>query len=142
MEASRMKMLFEDEKKANRFIEFNGDELLKNGPEGTELRVYKCEACGGWHITSQKPSEYYNSMVKDVIDSYRQWANSKRTNIDVALSVDSLANKLWEEATTRGVCDKSSLKYFLNSKFAEMGTKQMEADKIRHILNERIANIT
>lgn len=142
LEASRMKMLFETEKRAYRFIEFNGEELLKNRPEGTELRAYKCEACGGWHITSAKPSEFYDNMVENVVKSYREWANTNRTNVDVALSVDSLANKLWNDAISCGACEKASLKTFLNNRFAEMGTRQAEADKIRHILNERVKNLT
>lgn len=45
------KMLFETESKANNFIRFNSDDILKENGK-TPVRSYYCKMCGGWHVTS------------------------------------------------------------------------------------------
>lgn len=49
-ECSRVKMLFETEKKAQLFMKFNNEEIAaENGHAPT--RAYFCESCGRWHLT-------------------------------------------------------------------------------------------
>ena len=50
-DCGREKMLFENEKKANLFIKFNGQEI---STDVNNLRVYYCPACCGYHISSHK----------------------------------------------------------------------------------------
>lgn len=50
----RQKMLFDTEEKAKNFIKFNGEELTD---DASKLRVYWCDACGGYHISSHEPKK-------------------------------------------------------------------------------------
>lgn len=47
-------MLFDTEEKAKNFIKFNGEELTD---DASKLRVYWCDACGGYHISSHEPKK-------------------------------------------------------------------------------------
>lgn len=48
VDAGRVKMLFDSEGAAKRFIQFNADAMNGKKP----ARSYYCIACGGWHLTS------------------------------------------------------------------------------------------
>lgn len=50
--AHRPKMLFESERKALRFIEYNVDSFDTGKP--TPVRAYYCTGCGGWHLTHRE----------------------------------------------------------------------------------------
>ena len=50
-DCGREKMLFETEKKAQLFIEYNWESLTD---DKNKLRVYYCPACCGYHISSHK----------------------------------------------------------------------------------------
>ena len=50
------KMLFESQKKANRFIEFNGNAILEETGRAP-VRSYYCRFCCGWHVTSNPSQE-------------------------------------------------------------------------------------
>lgn len=55
-DCGRAKMLFQTEKQALNFIKFNAENILEeNGKAPT--RVYYCEACAGWHVTSLEQFE-------------------------------------------------------------------------------------
>lgn len=64
----RPKMLFETEKKALTFIKFNGDEVERLGEQ---LRVYYCDACCGWHITSHPYKKSYDNLTDKLLDAYK-----------------------------------------------------------------------
>ena len=65
----RKKLLFETEKKALRYLEFNGEAIQR---EGETLRAYYCEGCGGWHITSKPYKPSYDNMAQNLIDAYEK----------------------------------------------------------------------
>ena len=50
-DCGREKILFETEKKANLFIEYNWESLTD---DKDKLRIYYCTACCGYHISSHK----------------------------------------------------------------------------------------
>ena len=50
-DCGREKMLFETEKKAKLFIEYNWESLTD---DKDKLRIYYCPACCGYHISSHK----------------------------------------------------------------------------------------
>ena len=50
-DCGREKILFETEKKANLFIEYNWESLTD---DKDKLRIYYCPACYGYHISSHK----------------------------------------------------------------------------------------
>ena len=50
-DCGREKILFETEKKANLFIEYNWESLTD---DKDKLKIYYCPACCGYHISSHK----------------------------------------------------------------------------------------
>ena len=62
------KMLFDSQKKADRFIAFNGDEILEETGKAP-VRSYYCRLCCGWHVTSN-PSEDEGKEL-DALDQAR-----------------------------------------------------------------------
>lgn len=50
------KLLFESKQKADRFILFNGDEILEETGRAP-VRSYYCRLCCGWHVTSNQDEE-------------------------------------------------------------------------------------
>lgn len=65
----RKKLLFETEKKALRYLQFNGDAIQR---EGETLRAYYCEGCMGWHITSKPYKASYDKMTENLIEAYHK----------------------------------------------------------------------
>lgn len=55
----RTKLLFETEAKANNFIKFNRDEILRTNWRNHKVpvRSYYCQLCGGFHVTSNPSAE-------------------------------------------------------------------------------------
>ena len=70
-ECGRQKIVFETEKKAKRFIDFNGEEIAKETGR-KPVRVYYCECCGGYHVTSSQHERKHYNRVEDVIEKYRR----------------------------------------------------------------------
>ena len=56
-DCGRMKVVFESEKAALKFIEYNTEEILEHGGYAPK-RVYYCDLCCGWHITGHKQHKY------------------------------------------------------------------------------------
>lgn len=61
---ARTKMLFSTEKKANTFMEFNSQKILKITGYAP-IRAYYCASCGGWHVTSQE-SRYQINLFDNI----------------------------------------------------------------------------
>ena len=66
-DCGRQKMLFETEKKAQLFIEYNWQELTNNKEQ---LRVYYCPSCCGYHISSHKHKKSYDNRTDKLIQAY------------------------------------------------------------------------
>ena len=63
IDCNRPKMVFSSKEKAERFIDFNADEI--NEETGRRpVRAYYCIACGGWHITSHEAVPQKRSLVE------------------------------------------------------------------------------
>lgn len=80
--SNKPKMLFENRKKAENFIRFNGPEILENTGKAP-VRSYYCPFCGGWHVTSnpsyaagiamdQRVKESFDSITTTWADQLRQ----------------------------------------------------------------------
>lgn len=66
----RQKMLFETEEKAKNFIKFNGEELTD---DTSKLRVYWCDACCGYHISSHELKKSDDGRrTEKLIEAYRK----------------------------------------------------------------------
>ena len=63
----KAKMQFKTEKEAKLFIRFNGHEI-HNNPE--DLRIYYCDACCCYHITSKKYHKKYKYFTNNLIKAY------------------------------------------------------------------------
>lgn len=67
VDCKRSKMLFPSKAKAERFMEYNSDEIYEETGH-RPVRAYFCIACGGWHITSQEDS----TQIHSAVDKYFQ----------------------------------------------------------------------
>lgn len=83
LECKRAKMLFESKSKAINFIKFNSDEIKnKNGIAPT--RVYYCNSCGGWHVTSRLRPVSERRQIRNLIGKAyrllgeRYWPQAQR----------------------------------------------------------------
>lgn len=54
-------MLFESEQAANRFMEFNADEIQEENGKAP-VRAYYCDMCLGWHLTSRTDFDVDSSI--------------------------------------------------------------------------------
>lgn len=75
-DCGKAKMLFESEKKAKRFIEWNGEELPYGGDS---LRPYYCPACCGWHISHHRYTTYYEGRTDEMIENYYKVKKGKKS---------------------------------------------------------------
>ena len=73
-DCGKVKMLFESEKKAQRFIDWNADDIQF----GDRLRTYYCPACCGWHISHHQYSTYYEGQTEKLIDEFHKVTKKKR----------------------------------------------------------------
>ena len=69
-------MLFETKEKAQRFINWNGEDI----PHGDRLRPYYCPACCGWHISHMQYNVAYEGRTDRLINEYqkkKEWSKKK-----------------------------------------------------------------
>ena len=78
-DCSKIKMRFETEDKANRFLKFNANEIEEETGLRPE-RSYHCIACDSWHITSKKEVWNIKSKSEVVIEKYKQYKEEKKQN--------------------------------------------------------------
>lgn len=77
-DCSKIKMRFETEDKANRFLKFNGDEI--EAEAGVRpIRSYYCIACNSWHVTSKnRDFRIEKSRTEIVLDQFYQDTNENK----------------------------------------------------------------
>ena len=73
-------MLFEDEKKANLFLQFNTEDILAECGY-SPIRSYFCIACNGWHVTSQNEAPNYKSVTENVLEKYTEAKIKKKKEV-------------------------------------------------------------
>lgn len=66
----KQKMIFETKEKAENFIKYNGNDLLKGNKTIDDLRVYYCEGCLGYHISSKPFKVSYKNDMKKLIKAF------------------------------------------------------------------------
>lgn len=97
-DCGKEKILFQTEKEAQRFLDFNMDAV---NPDGTrEMRVYFCPACRGFHLSSHK---------------YRGGSKTKRMVGELEKTPANLAQKLCDEMEQKGVNSMRSVDEFLGN---------------------------
>ena len=77
-DSGKPKMLFKTKEKANRFIEFNSEEIESESGY-SPIRSYFCVSCNGWHVTSKE--ERFNIALKteQLFDLFTDKGKSKLT---------------------------------------------------------------
>lgn len=105
IDCNRRKQLYDTEAEANRYIEYNKDEIeAKNGY--APCRAYYCSCCGGWHVTSREsfveaeksPSDILIEKYHEDRDNFSLWKKSHR--------MDTKMNLRWDESSFLYVCLK------------------------------------
>ncbi len=68
-DCQRPKMLFETERKAQDFIQWNGDDMEYGADT---LRAYYCPACCGWHISHRGHRSWYDRQTEQMIHRIKE----------------------------------------------------------------------
>lgn len=79
-DCGRMKTVFDSEGAAKRFIEYNSEDIEKSGGYAPK-RVYYCDLCCGWHVTSHIKHDQksnYRKRVDAIIEMQRAQAELKK----------------------------------------------------------------
>ena len=66
-DCGKPKIQFETEKEAERFIQYNGEEISET-PEN--LRVYYCPSCCCYHVSSKKYTPKYEKRTEKLINAF------------------------------------------------------------------------
>lgn len=75
-ECQRMKTVFDSEKAALKFIEYNSEEITAEGGYAP-TRAYYCDLCCGWHITSHK-AFHHKTKRREMLDHYMEKEREKK----------------------------------------------------------------
>ena len=106
-DCGRPKILFDSEKAANLFIKYNGEELTD---DVSNLRVYYCPACCGYHISSHKKKGNYDATEK-LIAAYHKDKENRHTkkkseesgvSDEIMEKIEPLINSVYQEFFIRG----------------------------------------
>lgn len=137
----RSKMLFESEEKANRFIEFNEDDIRKTGSvKFKNLRAYYCIACGGWHIThasiNEKEIREKDERIERAILSAKELEEKKKNRIKEEESKKkSDAYEFVKAFDLKSFGGKKKFKKYL-SENPDLIPTSIPPDKIYHVIKE------
>lgn len=108
-DCGKIKIRFETEDKANRFIKFNADEIESETGVRPE-RSYYCISCDSWHITSKK-NRNVKSRTEAVIDEYnKSKEEGKRNKKQEIKEQTDKETKLKKEGLTE-LIKKNRIKY-------------------------------
>ena len=113
-DCGRSKMQFETKEKAERFIRFNGQDIVN---DVSKLRVYFCEGCNCFHISSKKIWNGHKNRLTNLIKAYHKDMEFKQeetktnyeaifNNLDENIKMLSKTKfKKWLRENTRYTCN-------------------------------------
>ena len=138
-DCGKAKMLFETERKAQNFIKFNGQDILRDGQTIDQIRVYYCPSCCGYHITSKPFKESYKHNTERLLKEYKQSNANKAVLRALKYTDDEVIKDIQKQAQNASVTSKKELKRFITEYFAQhtQYTKQQQ-DDIRHKINQML----
>ena len=124
-ECGRSKILFETEKKANLFLQYNADDIAHSNRYGKKpVRSYYCKACGGWHVTSIKENLYKDYSLTDrVVSSYHQDELNKKLilkHITSSPTIKEIVDNFQYIGLFLTNESKDVLKQYIEDNFADM----------------------
>ena len=140
-DCGKAKMLFETEKKAQNFIKFNGQDILRDGQTIDQIRVYYCPSCCGYHITSKPFKETYNHNTERLLKEYKQSKANKAFLNALKYTDDEVTKDIQKQAQRASITSKKGLRRFITEYFAQhtQYTKQQQ-DDIRHKIYQMLKN--
>ena len=136
-DCGRPKMFFETEKKAQNFIKFNGQDILRDGQTIDQLRVYYCPSCCGYHISSKPFKKTYEHNTERLINAYNIQKNTqkkfKESKLSMQKPLEEVVNDIKEQLNTYIITTYKELnKDIIEPYFKKHEYKQFLQDKIRH----------
>ena len=140
-DCGRPKMLFETERKAQNFIKYNGQDILRNGQTIDQIRVYYCPSCCGYHITTKPFRESYNHRTERLIRAYNDSKANKAFLRALKYTDDEVIKRIAEDARKALICSKKAMRRYLTEYFAaHTQYSKKEQDNIRHKIYQSIKN--
>lgn len=113
-------MLFESEEKAQRFIDWNGEDLPWGGES---LRPYYCPACCGWHISHKRYSYAYEGKTDKLIEAFHTDLSKKRESKDerTELDIQQEAKRIFNDFPTeiKLLVEKSKIRKYITDYFRD-----------------------
>ena len=138
IDCGRPKMLFETEKKAQNFIKYNGNDILREGQTIDDIRVYYCPSCCGYHITTKpyKISYEYSNTYR-IIKAYRRNNENKTFLRALKFIDDEVIKDILKQAQKASITSKKQLKQIIAQYFAQHTEyNKQQQDNIRHQINQ------
>lgn len=122
-DCQKTKMLFSSEKKAELFIERNSEEMKAFG-RYVPVRVYYCNMCGGWHVTSNPNADVFSAGALYI--KYNNAIEKNKTKVDRWKKKNDVINK------------EHNLREEMNSAYARGNYRVLRTYSLRYIrfLNE------
>lgn len=141
-DSKRPKMRFETEKKANNFIRYNGEDIIRNGVRKQDIRAYYCPSCCCYHITTKPYRKTYETQTKELVESYRR---SKTNNVIINAffkADDEIIREMAKEARKAAVTSIRDFKKVVSEYFAHHTQySQKKQEEIIHKVNEIFQSI-
>jgi hypothetical protein len=89
IKANKTKLRFNTQKKAERFIEFNQFEILKQNNK-MQIRTYYCDSCQAFHVTSKKE---FISLADKSLDELNLILSNSWKRLDLILKTNNFKLK-------------------------------------------------
>ena len=142
-DCGKPKMVFETEKKAQNFIKYNGNDILKENQTINDIRVYYCPSCCAYHISTKPFKENYNYRTEKLIESYKRYNTNKAVLSGLNISNEEIINTILKLVQKACITSKNQLKKQLNIFFAEhKDIPKKNEDAIRSTIYNIILNKT
>ena len=126
--AGKSKILFADKKAADRYMQFNADEV-RHQSGYAPTRSYECELCGGWHVTSAydetKPF-LQEELIRDYINKPVEHVPSVKTETSISETVVT-------EGSRKDQMNKKQEKY--REQISHMNNEQARTFLVRQMIN-------
>ena len=132
VDCGRLKMLFDTEKKAQLFIKYNGNDILREGQTINQIRIYYCPSCCGYHLTTQPYKKAYDYKTQNLIETYKRNEANKAAISHLKLSDNEIINYIITEAQKACLTSKNELKTFMTNYFLNNPCTYSHESFIRH----------
>lgn len=141
-DCNRPKMRFETERKAQNFIKYNGNDILREGQTIEQIRVYYCPSCCAYHITTKPYNKSYEHKTERLIENYKKSKANKAVLSVLKDTDEEIIKDIQKEAQKASVTSIRELKQIITEYFAQHTQyTQKKQDEIRHKINVLLKNL-